>query len=160
MKEKNEEEFKRGKLDITPTKRILWSGVAVCKARDAITEIQDNLIDYIGEKIKKNELKQTIVKSDFNLSPEQTKVTWNMGIPLDRRLPLLRPGLHKAEDSESIGTWSLGGKIAIHSLGDDITIKTCVPEDDKVTIYHFPSGWLVDSNGDYNESNETDWTVI
>lgn len=148
-----------GTVDTAPTKRVLWTGVAVCQPKNAITELQDNIIDFVKERLKDGSLDKKVIESSFDLGPDKVKIRWNLGIPKDRRLALLKPGLHDSEDKNSIGTWSMGGKIGIHALGDDITIRTCTPVDDNATEYYYPTGWLRDSSGEYNRNREMDWKV-
>ena len=147
-------------VDTTPRKKILWTSVAVCSPKNAITELQDNIIDFVAERLKQGKLDKTIIKSSFNLSPDGINIKWNSGVPMERRLALLTPGLHVSNDNESVGTWSLGGKIAMHALGDDITIRTCTPVDKSTIVYRYPSGWLRNLNGEYNEDNDTNWDVL
>lgn len=147
-------------VDTTPRKLMLWNGVATCSTKNAVTELQDNLLDFVVERHKKDSLGKSDILSEFSISPKEVRIKWNLGVPNDRRLAMLTPGMHMSEDKESVGTWSVGGKIAIHALGDDIRIKTCCPEDDSVSVYHYPSGWLRDSSGNYNEEEETNWRVV
>jgi len=156
----NYENTNTGTIDTTPRKKILWASVAVCSPKNAITELQDNIIDFVAERLKQDNLNKTTITSSFNLSHEEVNIKWNLGVPLGRRLALLTPGLHVSDDNESVGTWSLGGKIALHALGDNITIRTCTPEDKNITVYKYPTGWLRNSNGDYNEEDDTNWNVL
>ena len=45
-------------VDTTPRKRILWTGVSICTTKNAITEIQDNLVDLVAERLKKGLFKK------------------------------------------------------------------------------------------------------
>jgi hypothetical protein len=162
MEEKTLEDGQRvaEQVNTTPTKKILYTSVIPCGPLNAVTELQDNLVDYVSELVNEKGLKEFIVKSEFKIDKEGIEIRWNKGIPKDRRMALLTPGLKEIHDSrESIGTWSMGAKIALHTLGRGIDIETHVPGEDTAVIYEYDDDWLTRSDGTFNEEKQREWGV-
>ena len=108
-------------LDATPTKDSIRKPANRCPPDLAFCEILDNVLDNFRQSSNKALNVEMAVFTTPNV--EEIQIRENSGgIPADRRQAIVQLGQSKQDDGGSIGTWGMGFKIALFSLGEFVQI--------------------------------------